>query len=464
MNQRNNLTIILSVFSILLVTSCEKSFLDKPPHDAITFEDAITTKDEMQNALTGLYKSMQSSAGFAAHVPLMGDIMADNVYISTFNTGRYLAFNNYTIFVDNSQAEGIWSSLYATILRANQIIEATIDSDTDVEQYKGEAYTIRALCYFQLVQVFAKPYSQANASLSGVPLILSYDIHNSPDRNSISEVYTQITTDLQTAISLLTIDKDSEYISPWVAKGLLSKVYQYKGDWNNALLLASELVNSSGYQLVDSASFLDFWSTTTATIKSGTLFEISVDGTINNTYLFSLYHQDGYGDAICSQELYDLYSSMDIRKSLMFPGNHQGDPGIIVDKYNDAVNSMGDDVKILRLAEIHLILAEAYYNVGNETMALQTLNGLAQLREPSFSGYTSSGIALLNDITFERRLELAFEGNRFFDMNRLGLDVNRNMQFPPNAQTLLISDHRRILPIPLKETNANPNISQNPGY
>ena len=149
----------------------------------------------------------------------------------------------------------------------------------------------------------------------------------------------------------------------------------------------------------------------------------------------------------------------------MSPGSHHGIPGIIVKKYSNQYNASDkDDIKVLRLSEIYLVLAEAYYRQTNEAGALQYLNELAQKRDTTFAGYNSTGVNLLNDITNERRKELAFEGNRFFDMNRLELDINRGLEYPSTALYIPFSDYRRILPIPLSEMDANPNISQNPGY
>lgn len=91
---------------------------------------------------------------------------------------------------------------------------------------------------------------------------------------------------------------------------------------------------------------------------------------------------------------------------------------------------------------------------------------MAQKREPSLKAYTYTGTALLDAIITERRKELAFEGDRFSDLNRLGRDISRSSQYPSAARSIPFSDYRRILPIPQDEINANANIrtQQNPGY
>ena len=103
---------------------------------------------------------------------------------------------------------------------------------------------------------------------------------------------------------------------------------------------------------------------------------------------------------------------------------------------------------------------------GNENAARNYLNALAITRDPDFSGYTSSGNQLLEDIITERRKELAFEGDRFYDLNRLKRTITRegNAAAIPAPLSISYDDYHRVAPIPLSETQANPNIEQNPGY
>ena len=118
---------------------------------------------------------------------------------------------------------------------------------------------------------------------------------------------------------------------------------------------------------------------------------------------------------------------------------------------------------------MYLIAAEASLGLSNTSDAQGYLNKLMKYREPSFAGYTSTGATLLNDIVTERRKELAFEGDRFYDLNRLKLDMNRislSSGSIPGPVDVPYSDYRRIAPIPLGELQANPNIvpQQNPDY
>jgi hypothetical protein len=123
-----------------------------------------------------------------------------------------------------------------------------------------------------------------------------------------------------------------------------------------------------------------------------------------------------------------------------------------------------DDTKVLRLSDVYLIAAEASYWTNNETDARTYLNYVVTRRVPGFTGYTSTGATLLNDILNERRKELAFEGDRLHTLNRLKLPIQRGTDFPVAVRTIAYWDYRRILAIPLEEIQANPAIGQNEGY
>jgi hypothetical protein len=182
-----------------------------------------------------------------------------------------------------------------------------------------------------------------------------------------------------------------------------------------------------------------------------------------------MYNQAGYGDILSNKEVYDLYSDTDRRKKLIVDGTRRGggQKSYVVNKYPNTASGDRDEVKVIRYAEVVLTLAEAYARTNDETNARLYLNQLAQLRDPAFAGYSSSGQQLIDDIVNERRKELAFEGLRLFDLLRLNLEIIRPVQ-PFSTTTypyVSLTDHRRIQAIPQTELDANPNIPENnPGY
>src|SRR5687768_1594316 len=95
--------IIFTIMAALIFGACKKSFLDETPSDGVPVDQAITTEAEMQAAVTGAYASMRASASYARHIPVFGDVMADNVFISTLNSGRYLVQNTYNTTVASAE-------------------------------------------------------------------------------------------------------------------------------------------------------------------------------------------------------------------------------------------------------------------------------------------------------------------------------------------------------------------------
>jgi starch-binding outer membrane protein, SusD/RagB family len=465
-------SILLAGSLSLLILSCKKEFLNLEPYDQIPLDAIIKNENDMQAAVNGAYAQLRDVDLFGRTLPLIGDLLADNVFISTTNSNRYIPEFTYAYINTHGNALNTWNDAYNAILRANNVINSTLLVTAISSQLKGEALTLRALMHFTLVNLYAKPYT-ADPNADGVPIILQFDPALKPARSKVSEVYTQIEKDLNDAFGLMTnTTKSSSLITKYVAKALLARVYLYKGDWNNAKTAALDVVNNGGYTLVSAANLVNYWKNPSpVTSKIETIFEISADGINNNgtNALAYFYDPAGYGDAICADDLYNKYTATDVRRGLLVNGVRASQNVRIVNKYsNTSNNAEKDDTKIMRYAEVLLILAEAYARTSDGTNALLRLNQVAQQRDPSFAGYSSSGTDLIEDVINERRKELAFEGDRFWDLNRLNRDVTRvniNNNYPANAPLVLAAgNQKRVWPIPQNERDANPNISQNTGY
>jgi hypothetical protein len=469
--QMKKIIVILSAFLVVILPSCKKKFLDLFPPDQVANDQAITDEAGMQAAVNGLYSALRSNNLYGRSVPFYGDIMADNAFISTTNSNRYIAEFNYTYISTNANSLGTWGSAYAAILRANNIINANIPVTPNTNQLKGEALTMRALMYLNLVNWFAKPFT-VDPSAEGVPVVLNYDPFSKPSRAKVSEVYAQIDKDLNDAFGLLTVTKNSSYVTKYAARAIQARVALFKGDWNTAKTAALDVVTNGGFTLTTAANLFNYWKNPApVSNKLETIFEIASDAVNNNgtNALAYFYDQAGYGDAISSDDLYNQYSATDARKGLFLTGTRAGLTVRIVNKYPNTTNAADkDDTKVIRYAEVLLTLAEAYYRTGDEVNARLYLNMVAKQRDPSFAGFASTGAQLLSDIILERRKELAFEGMRYLDLLRLNLDVVRvninNNYVGITPLTLAASNFRRIFPVPQNERDANTNISQNTGY
>lgn len=450
---------------VIAFSSCKKSYLELDPPTSLTPELALATESDLLVALRGAYQGLRATDLFGRTFPVLGDLMADNVYVSTSNSGRYTAYNSYTFAVNDANAEGMWSAAYTVIMRANNIINSSLTGTANINQYKGEAYAVRALCYFTLVRYFAKPYTD-NSSGSGVPIVTVYDPDAKPARSTIAEVYALILDDLGKAYSMMTTFTNSSQFSKYGAKALQAKVYLTMGDYTNAKTAALDVITNSGFTVLGSSDYAGYWaSAAVRTDKVETLFEVSSDAVGNNGFdaLSYLYSRNGnYGDLLCSDDLYGKYETGDVRRALFYPSTRGGLPAIYVDKY-PAISSDRSDTKLLRLSEMYLIAAEASYST-TPADAITYVNYITSRR--GATAISSSGSQLLEDILTERRKELAFEGDRYMDLQRLKRDITRSSNYPSTALSIPYANFRRLLPIPQTEVNANPNLAaqQNPGY
>ena len=464
---------IIAIAGLVTMTGCSKEFTEKVPYDAITIDAALSTESGLDNALNGVYASLRTANLYGRNFPVTGDLMADNSFVETKNSGRYITQYNYTFIASDGVFTNMWSNSYRAIMRANQIINATT-TGANVAKIKAQALAVRALLYFKLVNIYAKPYTEDPSAL-GVPIVLTYDPYKLPTRNTVAEVYGQIVSDLQAAIAADPDYRGSVYLSKYAIEGLLAKVYLYMGDNPKAKAAAKDVIENGGFTLLSAADFNSYWADPMGeTTKGETLFEVDADVVNNNGFddLGGIYI-NGYQDIYASSQLTSLYSASDVRLNLFVSGNTKAGPAAMkVKKYSNAQNADRDNPKVMRLSEVYLIAAEASLP-ANEADALMYLNMLMAQRDPAFVGYASTGTALLADIVQERRKELAFEGDRFYDMNRLKQPITRVQNGGAITAgagnvnlTIPYPDNRRVGPIPQSEIQANVNIAsqQNPGY
>ena len=456
---------IVTTVLFLSLASCEKSFLELKPPTSLTPEFALATEADLQVALRGAYAGLKSTALYGRSLMVLGDMMADNTYQSALNTNRYTNFNLYNYLVTDGDVAGLWNASYSVILRANNIINSPIADNANIQQIKGEAYAIRALAYFNLVRYFGSPYTLDPSKL-GVPIITTYQADLKPERAKIADVYTLINKDLTQAFTLMTKFTNSSQFSKYSAKALQAKVYLAMGDKTNAKTAALDVITNSGFTAISSAAHTGYWAgVAPRTDKVETLLEISFDAVANNAFdaLSYIYLQSGnYGDMLCSSELYDLFETADIRKSLYATGTRGGLASVFVNKYSSFTGDHSD-TKVIRMSEMYLIAAEASYP-SNTADALKYVNEVTSRR--GATAIASNGSALLEDIITERRKELAFEGERYLDMQRLQRNIARSKNYPAAALSIDFTNYRRIMPIPQGELDANPSIKlqQNPGW
>jgi hypothetical protein len=303
--------------------------------------------------------------------------------------------------------------------------------------------------YFDLVRFFADQYqfNVANTQL-GVPLVLDPTLGITASsfvtRNTVDEIYAQVIADLTLAVTKLPVDNDV-YASKGAANALLARVYLQKGDYANARDAADAVISSGAYTLM--TAYADVFNNDNNTTEDIFATQITPQDRFSSmTEFFSVPEFGGRdGDIDILQAHLDLYTANDQRLSLFFLGNGAMRCG----KWN---NQYGV-VNLIRLAEMYLIRAECNIRlstaVGDTPLAdynvIHTRAGL----DPAVS-------ITLDDVLYERRLELAFEGFKIHDIRRLH----------QNFDTYVYNDPKLLFPIPDREIEANPKLKpqQNPGY
>jgi hypothetical protein len=447
----NRLISIISIVVLLGVfTGCDK-YLELEPSQSISENLALSSDANVKNVLIGAYSQFDDPAIYGGNLLRNAELLGGNgeiQWVGTYIDPRQLF--NKTMIATNSNVTDQWIDSYEVINTVNNVLDALkIVKEADQPRVEGEALFLRSLMYFDLVRFFADQYVFNGANTQyGVPLVLepTKGITNSSfvTRNTVEEVYNQVIADLILAASKLP-PKNGIYATSGAANALLARVYLQKGDYAKARDAANTVIGSNTYSLL--TQYADVFNQDNNTPEDIFATQItSQDRFSSMTEFFSIPEYGGRtGDIDILAAHLALYPAGDERKDLFFLGEGAMRTG----KWN---NQYGG-INLIRLAEMYLIRAEC-------NSRLSTIVGATPLtdynRIRTRAGLTAATTVTLNDILYERRLELAFEGFRIHDQRRLKENV---ASYPYN-------DPRLLFPIPSRELDANPNLKsqQNPGY
>ncbi len=481
--------IIIASISVLLL-SC-KDELDLKPFDKLEEELALSTPKDFTTALNGAYiRFLGGTDGdYYPRKMILSDVLTDNLIMC--QDGRHSLQNFYEYKLDaNSTASGIMFYAYSSTDRVNRIIE-NIDalSDGDFkDDVLGQAKAVRALNHLDIVMFYAPSFKAVNPddANTGIPIKNKSDALAKPARNTLNETFDFIISELKEAKNLISNDRSAVaegVINRAAVSTILARAYLYKGDFANAKAEAQDaidLVGSADLAIGSLEEFPYIWTDNSAG-NAGVLFKILVQER-DRTYPGWEFNQE-VNNVIASEyvvtlELYNKYGDDDVRKAPYFRTDiFNGNLYNHIIKYLRRPSTAGGvvDVKVVRGAEAYLILAEAAARTGDNATALDALDEVRSRRYEDFESGGESGEALLNAVMLEKRLEFAFEGQRLFDLKRLGLPVHRSetdgdradgsgFPAPASARELEPNDHKFTLPVPTSEIQANPNFTQSPGY
>lgn len=461
---------IIGIFAAATLLQACSGKLDVKPNNSLEIGDALGDLPAIQSALAGTYDALQQKEYYGRNYWLMTELSGDNVYLAAKNSNRFISSFKREYNVQDVDVENFWKTAYKAILGANNIINSIDSVAADQEPKnvaKGEALFIRALAYSDLVNMFAKPYRNSNGSQPGVPVNLKFAVVQTP-RSSVAEVYTRIIADLSEAKKLLVnVGASTKFhASRYAASALLARVYLAKGDDQAAIDEATNVING-GFTLTSPAGIATFWNTAGSPEEIFTLRFVGNAEDLGSDNLGMMYLKPGYGDVRVSPDLYSSLAATDKRNDVIgvFSDGSTGEKTNLKFAGQDGIAGMHSP-KLLRLAEMYLIRAEAYAHLNQPAKAISDLNTLrAQRGLDALSGVADKDV--LDYVLTESRKEFMFEGHRYFDLLRNSKDVVRNFCHDllevTAPCTISAISNIAICPIPQTEINTNP-IEQNPGY
>jgi starch-binding outer membrane protein, SusD/RagB family len=484
--------------------SCKK-WVDYDPKDdfKITDQEYLKSEADYRSMAVGVYSPLQ----WLNQVVPVGDIISDNSVTGGESASDVLSLqqiDDFTHYPINSTLADLWQSGYEGINRANymhQYKAKNLAGETiefvGKESLYGEVYFLRAYYYFTLVKMFG-----------GVPLFtdkrLTLEESKTLVRSSQVDVYNQIETDLTNAIAVLpSVQTEKGRVTKYAAQALLGKVYLYQNKFSLAGPMLENVINSNVYSLVT-----DFNSIFLPSGENGaeSVFEIQYS---NATATYDWSHQTrgqgnysvqqcgvrglngsaampyspGWSTNLPTQNLAAAYTAGDKRKAvtvLDIEAYKTANPGLNI-TYQVAPNentglynqkylprkgetsgqielNYSNNFRTIRFADVLLMAAEAFSKSSNDIKAQTYLN---LVRRRAFGNtandITATGSVLYEAILAERRLELAMEGDRFFDLVRTG-----------KATAILgplgfVTGKHELFPIPQQEIDLS-GLVQNPGY
>ena len=469
---------------IMMMLSCKKNFIEIMPEANVTIDVLYKTDKDFQDAVNGCYNVLQTQY---QNFWVFGDLPSDDVEEDIPNHFEHVAFEQFTVNDRTPVLGTTWKNYYSLINRANAVLTNIEKADASVvknkDRYIGEAKFLRALAYFDLVRIFGDvPMLTTNVTVEEA---------YKKGREKTDKIYTElIIKDLLEAESKLPPKYNGADIgraTKGAAKAILGRVYLTRKDFVNAETKLKE-VTTMGYALLP--NFKDLWNYSQNEHHSEYIFDIEFEEGINEgsnfTHAFApawstltdFYNIKGgqpSSDGAPTPALYASFDTTDVRRNISVlygitvNGVFKPIPTTSIQasksyslKYITPVASAGDsraNWKVIRYADVLLMLAEAMNENGKTSEALDYLNQVHKRAGlPEYSNLTQA--ELREKIYLERRLEFTLEGQRWFDLVRTGRALNTLQSFGMKA-------HMTIFPIPLTQIqiiNNSAILYQNPGY
>ena len=506
------------IVSLTLFVSCSDELLEPFTPGSLTEEVAVTKSGDLVNLVNSSMNLMTNRAEY-----VFSSIFTDEA-APGFNNGGQGITEDYVFLmnVDNESARLIWQSQYFGLARANRVLTfvdrvvAISPADQQlINRSKAEALVLRALAHIKILSYFS-PNPKDDAALAGVladRIILTTE---KPERTTNAKFYALIHADLDAAIAIFNSNtapaypNKTYYPSKVLAQALKARAFALKGDYPNAEIFASTVINTSGITLANTqAQYNNVFHTHNETANTEVIFRFrrtvqqNVQTTnLNNGWVSVANRRNGSPFYEVSRALYNKLTAVpnDFRlntivhltgtsPSLIDPNyatatDVRNSDIIVLQKHGGqsavtAANGFNPDFMVSRLSEMYFIRAEARVAAGDLVGGGTNLKAILDARFPTAQAAPvfANAQAAWKGILDERRKELSFEGFRFIDLKRIGtlagagLDrdaaeyASKAWSFPAaNPSNLPLNSFKFALPIPQSEVNGNADIQQNEGY
>lgn len=521
-----NTFIKLSLVAVILsgMAACKKQ-LEVTPRTSIPIEQALSSRENINAAITGIYARLKSLRAYGRDLLAVSEALSENGF-ATNKSGRLV---NEAANIPGAHL-GTWQNNYYAIAEINILFNAIpnvqgVPAVTAAERnaWRGQLYFLRALFYFDLARVYCYEPGQgvAGQDRGGIPLVtvtpltIEGAVNNLPARAPIDSVYAFMNRDIDSAIVNLAVPAVFSSAVPTAnrisAQALGARIALYDRNYTRAATLASAVISARGNSMANPGSYVGSW---TSQINPESLFEVryanntenlGVNESLQTTYTtlrergnFAV--TQGFGDLVPTTTTLQLLGftgisangsggtfsgrSDDVRNLLFERGSAgRGTARIECTKFigkNGQPNL--DNVPVIRIPEMYLIRSEARAYATNRDGSTNTAFDLAgavadivSVKQARYANYaTTQGAAdaalasglnqtnILVENFRQRRLEFAFEGHRWFDYKRNGGVLVAAASFLNTK--IGYTDFRMLAPIPQREVDLNPGISQNFGY
>jgi hypothetical protein len=448
---RNMIKATICLMFFVLV-GCSTDMLSLSPKTSLGELQAFDTKDRVIGQVNGMYASMKSGNYLGGRFQVYNDVRADNFLPKSTNGVTNYQTWNHSVITSTNEVINLWGAVYAAVNAINIFLEG-LDSnwkagtltgkitDAEYSQFKSEALTLRAICYFDLLMLYAQPYNKDNGASPGVPLRLKANKtgeENDLARSKVSEVYTQILADLNAA-EPLAIDKyttnllNTTRIHKNTIIAFKTRVYLHKGDFTAAQTEGAKIVSATapygaatGVPIGLNATFAGIWATpytTKESVFSMPFTDTNLPGTQNSLAWYNNpSSNEAYYLTTTPGSTFSQMDATDARKMLFSTGTVSGTTVYFCGKY-PSFTIQSDYAPIIRYSEVMLNYAEAIVRGGNAVTqkAVDLLNAVRTRSFPT-GVYTLASFstvkAFLDAMLLERSIEFLGEGLRNMDLMR----------------------------------------------